>query len=169
MSEMVRFATAPDPELSLPTLVPPSHLLGLAVPGASETQRRRCGASSTGTARMLRQNGKRCAPATPNSSRKSSVGADERVQALTDALATAREVTTTYRAQFSASDAPEDSAARPRKRAARAQRSKQDADEESCRAPAIWARNLARRSPGGLLGSVCLLGKVCVEGGSNHL
>lgn len=57
-------------------------------------------------------------------------GADERVQALTDALATAREVTATYRAQFSAPDAPQDSAARPRKRASRAQRSKQEADEE---------------------------------------
>lgn len=58
-------------------------------------------------------------------------GADERVQALTDALATAREVTAAYRAQFSAPDATEDATAGPRKRPARTQRVKRDAGKES--------------------------------------
>lgn len=85
----------------------------------------------TGNARMLRQNGKRCAPATPNNSRKSSVVRTSVCKSLTDALATAREVTATYRAQFSAPDASEDAAAGLWKRASGAQRSKQDADEGS--------------------------------------
>ncbi|MBN3459775.1 hypothetical protein JNN96_37725 [Mycobacterium sp. DSM 3803] len=60
-------------------------------------------------------------------------GADERVQALTDALTTAREVAASYRAQLGAPDEHQDQDAAPgsRKRASRTQRAQREPSEES--------------------------------------